>query len=100
MDFARLIRIAELYPEQVRVYPLAANLQGLARQNRKRDAYAKISIEDEDVKALQGPPEGQPLIFMIRIPRELLDRAAAPLVLPNLEQRKSGGIILPAGMAG
>ncbi len=99
MDFARIIRIAELYPNEVRVYPLGANLQGLARKNAKRDAYAKVSIEDEDVKALQGPPEKQPLVFMIRIPRDVLDRAEAPLVLPNLEQKKStGGLILPPGM--
>jgi hypothetical protein len=97
MDFARIIRIAELYPEQVKVYPLAANLQGLARQNAKRDAYARVSIDDADVKALQGPEDTRPLMFMVRIPRALVDRADAPLVLPNLGAPKSGGIILPAG---
>lgn len=93
MDLERILRIARLYPDRVRLFPLGANLQGLARANRKRDAWAKVSIEDEWVKALQGPVEEQPLVFLVHIPRELVGLAEAPLVLPQ----DVGAIVAPRG---
>lgn len=85
-DFARVMQIAQLYPDEVQLLPLGAgtNCQGMARKNAKRDAYIKLSIEDEWVKALQDPdPEKRPLLFTIYVPRHLLDRAAAPIILPG-----------------
>lgn len=91
-DFLRVMHLAQLYPEQTRVYPLGAkdpetgkpNLQGLARKNAKRDAYAQVSIEDEWVKKLQSPrEEDHPLVFLVYIPRELVERADSPLILPG-----------------
>lgn len=105
-DLNRILQIAQLYPERVRVYPLGAcdeqgrsNLQGMARQNEKRDAYVKLSVEDEWIKGLQDDDESKrPLVFTICIPRELVDCATADLVLPSLERKGGGSLYLPPGV--
>lgn len=96
-DFLRLTHVAQLYPERVTVFPMVANLLDLARKNRKRDAYAKVQIPDEWVKALQGPPEQQPLVYFVHIPRELIELSTAPLILPTVGAERADRLILPGG---
>lgn len=87
MDLGRILDLARRFPEDVEVIPVAANLQGMARQNRKRSAYLRVNVDDELVKNLTSDRDRRDLVFFIRIPRFAVDAAAHGLELP--------GVVLP-----
>lgn len=73
----------ETYPERVEVVPVEPLILESARQNEKRPAYVKIAVPDEIVKSLRGGPNQRDLILLIRVPREILDRAESRIILPG-----------------
>jgi hypothetical protein len=54
-----------------------------ARQNAKRPAYITLSVPDEVVKSLKGRREEHDLLLLIRVPKEVLERADSLIVLPG-----------------
>lgn len=73
----------EKYGDQVEVAPLAELVMESARQNPKRPAYLKLAVPDELVKGLRGSREQRDLLLLVRVPREVRQRAASPIVLPG-----------------
>lgn len=71
------------YKERVEVAPIQGLLIDSARQNPKRPAYVKLAVPDEVVKSLRGAREPDDLIVLVRVPREVQDRADSPIVLPG-----------------
>ena len=73
----------ETYPEKVELAPVESLLLESARQNPKRPAYIKLAVPDEMVKQLRGQREQRDLVMLLRVPREVLDRADSPIILPG-----------------
>jgi len=76
----------EKYPERVEMLALEDLVIESARQNDKRPAYVKLAVPDDMVKALRGPRGTalQPdLVLLVRLPREVLERAESRIVLPG-----------------
>lgn len=71
------------YPERVSATPVKRLLMDSARQNAKRPAYVKLAVPDNLVKALRGSAEGEEMLLLVSVPRELESRAKSPIVLPN-----------------
>jgi hypothetical protein len=81
-----LIFALEKYPERVEMLPLDELVIESARQNDKRPAYVKIAVPDDMVKALKGGRGTAPqhdLVLLVRLPREVLERAESRIVLPG-----------------
>lgn len=85
MDQSRkhLAYALETYPEQVEVASIDQLLLESARQNAKRPAYLKLAVPDDMVKQLRGQREQRDLVLLLRVPRDILDRAESPIILPN-----------------
>ncbi len=73
----------EKYPERVSATPVEKLLMDSARQNAKRPAYVKLAVPDRLVKALRGSVEGDELVFLVSVPREIESRVDSRIVLPN-----------------
>ena len=73
----------EKYRERVEVAPIRELLMDSARQNPKRPAYVKLAVPDDVVKALRGSREQNDLVFLVRVPKEIQERADSPIVLPG-----------------
>ena len=71
------------YKERVEVAELSELVIDSARQNAKRPAYVKLAVPDEVVKSLRGSRRQNDLMLLVRVPREVQDRADSPIVLPG-----------------
>ena len=80
----------ETYPEKVEIAPVDQLMLESARQNDKRPAYLKLAVPDAMVKQLRGQREQRDLVLLLRVPREVLERAESPIILPN-EAPPTGG---------
>ncbi len=76
----------ETYPEKVEVAPVEQLVMESARQNAKRPAYLKLAVPDDLVKQLRGQREQRDMVLLLRLPREVQDRAESPIVLPGEER--------------
>lgn len=79
----QLAQALERYRDRVEVAPLADLVLDSARQNPKRPAYVKVAVPDEVVKGLRGPRDRTDLLLLVRVPREVLERASSRIVLPG-----------------
>ena len=83
-DARETLRFAlDKYPERVEMAPLGSLLMDSARQNAKRPAFVKLAVPDEWVKALRGSRESSDLMLLVRLPREVEERAESPIILPG-----------------
>ena len=74
----------EKYPERVSTVPLEQLMIDSARSNDKRQAYVKLAIPDEAVKALRGSPDkSKDLLLLVSIPKEILERSDSRIILPG-----------------
>ncbi|HYX26405.1 MAG TPA: hypothetical protein VFC23_19785 [Thermoanaerobaculia bacterium] len=73
----------EKYPQRVEVVPVEELLTDSARQNAKRPAYVTLSVPDEVVKSLKGRREERDLLLLVRVPKEVLERADSLIILPG-----------------
>ena len=73
----------EKYRDRVEVAPLRGLLMDSARQNPKRPAYVKLAVPDEVVKSLRGGRDNSDLLLLVRVPKEVQERADSPIVLPG-----------------
>jgi hypothetical protein len=73
----------EKYPHQVELAPIEQLLLDAAREGNKRPAYLKIAVPDQTVKSLRGRKPSTDHLILVRLPREMTDRAASPIILPN-----------------
>lgn len=73
----------EKYPHQVEVASVDQLLLDAARASGKRPAYLKLAVPDDTVKSLRGRKPSTDHVLLVRLPRELAERAASPIVLPN-----------------
>jgi hypothetical protein len=78
-----LLKALEKYPQRVEVVPLRELVVESARENDKRPAFVKLHLPDEVVKGLRGRVEEQDLLLVVRVPREVLQRAESNLILPG-----------------
>ena len=73
----------EKYPEKVEIAPIHGLVMDSARQNSKRPAFVKLAVPDELVKSLRGSRETTDIVLLVRLPREIEDRAESPIILPG-----------------
>ena len=74
----------EKYPHQIEVVPVENLLVDSARQNSRRDAYVKLAVPDEAVKALRGSADRRKnLLLLVSIPSEVRDRSQSSIILPG-----------------
>ena len=73
----------EKYPQRVEIAPVSQLVMDSARKNDKRPAYLKLAVPDEIVKALRGSREPEDLVLLVRVPKEVQERAESPIVLPG-----------------
>ena len=71
------------YPERVDLAPVDQLLLESARQNPTRPAYVKLAVPDEMVKGLRGTRENRDIVLLVRVPKDLGERAESPIVLPG-----------------
>lgn len=71
------------YPDRVELVSIEQLVLETARQNPKRPAYVKLAVPDEMIKALRGRPDERDLLLLVKVPRDILSRAASPIVLPD-----------------
>ncbi|MDH3743525.1 MAG: hypothetical protein OES47_00315 [Acidobacteriota bacterium] len=77
----------EKYPERVEVAPVDQLLIDSARQNARRPAYLKLAVPDELVKSLKGSRASEDIVLLVRIPKEVQERADSRIVLPGEMER-------------
>ena len=74
----------EKYPHRVELMPMQDLVIESARQTPKRPAYVKLAVPDEVVKSLKGAQQAEhDLLLLVRVPREVLQRAESRIVLPG-----------------
>jgi hypothetical protein len=74
----------EKYPDRVELMPMQELVIESARQNPKRPAYVKLAVPDDVVKSLKGAPHAdRDLVLVVRVPREVLQRAESRIILPG-----------------
>jgi hypothetical protein len=74
----------EKYPERVELLPIQELVIESARQNAKRPAWVKLAVPDELVKSLKGAQQAdRDLLLVVRVPREVLQRAESRILLPG-----------------
>jgi hypothetical protein len=79
----QLFRALEKLPERVEITRVADLLVDSGRANERRPAYVQLAVPDEVVKDLRGSPERGDLLFLVRVPREVVERAESRIVLPG-----------------
>lgn len=82
-DLETLKFALDKYPERVSAVPLKKLMMDSARQNAKRPAYVKLAVPDDVVKSLRGSVEGEEIVLLVSVPREVESRAESRIVLPN-----------------
>jgi hypothetical protein len=78
-----LLKALEKYPQRVEMVPLRELVVESARENDKRPAFVKLQVPDAVVKSLRGRAEEQDLLLVVRVPREVLERAESSIILPG-----------------
>jgi hypothetical protein len=78
-----LLKALEKYPQRVEAVPLRDLVVESARENDKRPAFVKLNLPDELVKGLRGRQEEQDLLLLVRVPRDVMERAESSLILPG-----------------
>jgi hypothetical protein len=78
-----LLKALEKYPQRVEMVPLRDLVIESARGNDKRPAFVKLSLPDEVVKGLRGGEGDQDLLLVVRVPREVVERAESSIILPG-----------------
>jgi hypothetical protein len=73
----------EKYPQKIELASIESLLLDSARQSGKRPAYLKVAVPDEIVKGLRGRKPPTEALLLLRVPREVLERAESPIVLPE-----------------
>ncbi|MBW8876303.1 MAG: hypothetical protein JF614_15155 [Acidobacteria bacterium] len=73
----------EKYPQRVEIVPVEELVTDSARQNAKRPAYVTLAVPDEVVKSLKGRREERDLLLLVRVPKEVLERADSLIILPG-----------------
>ncbi|HVS01517.1 MAG TPA: hypothetical protein VMT16_02015 [Thermoanaerobaculia bacterium] len=87
-DVRRALAFAlETYPEKVEAVPLRELVAESARENPRRPAWVKIPLPDELVKSLRGGGDEGDLVLLVRVPREVTQRAGSRIILPGEERR-------------
>ncbi len=71
------------YRDRVEAAQIKSLLLDSARQNAKRPAYVKLAVPDELVKSLRGAREPEDLVLLVRVPKDVQERADSPIVLPG-----------------
>jgi hypothetical protein len=79
----QLFLALERFPQRVEVSRLAELVLDSGRANARRPAYVQIAVPDEVVKDLRGSPDRGDLLFLVRVPREVVERAESRIVLPG-----------------
>ena len=79
----QLFRALEKFPHRVEVTRLADLLVDSGRSNERRPAYVQLAVPDEVVKDLRGAPDRGDLLFLVRVPREVVERSESRIVLPG-----------------
>jgi hypothetical protein len=83
-DALQSLRFAlDKYPEKIELVPVEQLLIDSARQNPKRPAYIKLAVPDEMVKSVRGKRENRDVVLLVRISRDVLERADSRIVLPG-----------------
>jgi len=74
----------EKYPERVELMVMQELVLESARQNPKRPAWVKLAVPDDLVKSLKGGQrDDHDLVLVVRVPREVLQRAESRIILPG-----------------
>lgn len=84
MNLDRILDLARRFPENVEVIPVAANAQDMARATSLREAYVRVGVPDELVKNLRGDSDRRDLVFLIRLPRLVVNAAQHQIEAPGL----------------
>ncbi len=71
------------YKERVEVATIESLMIDSARQNPRRPAYVKLAVPDEMVKSLRGSRQQDDLVLLVRIPKDVQERAGSSIVLPG-----------------
>ena len=72
------------HPEKIGIKDLRGVVAGSGRKNDKREAWVKLSVPDDVVKALRGPRElAESDYVLVAIPREVKERAESRIILPD-----------------
>jgi hypothetical protein len=79
----QLFRALEKFPQRVEITPAADLLLDSRRANPKHPASIELAVPDEVVKDLRGSPDRGDLLFLVRVPREVVERAESRIVLPG-----------------
>lgn len=79
----QLFRALEKFPQRVEITPATELLLDARRANPKRPASIELAVPDQVVKDLRGSPERADLLFLVRVPREVVERAESRIVLPG-----------------
>jgi hypothetical protein len=79
----QLVYALDKYREQVEVATIQSRLIDSARQSPKRPAYVKLAVPDEMVKSLRGSRQPDDLVLLVRIPKNVQERAGSRIVLPG-----------------
>ena len=80
----RRLRFAlEKYPEKVEIVPVDELMLDSARKNDRRPAWVKLALPDEVVRSLRGRPENREIVYLVRIPQDVSERAESRIVLPG-----------------
>ena len=73
----------EKYPDRVELASIDRLVLDSARQNPRRPAYVKLAVPDEVVKGLKGSREAKDLVLLVKLPRDIQERAESSIVLPG-----------------
>ena len=71
------------FPQRVEITPVADLLRDSGRANEPRPAYIELVASDDMVKDLRGAQERADLLFLVRVPRAVVERAESRIVLPG-----------------
>lgn len=84
MTFGQLIRFAlDNYGNEVEISSAYEALAGVSRQNDKRPAKMELFVNDDWVLNLKGNPKLADAYLVVRIPRDVVDRAKSPIIAPG-----------------
>jgi hypothetical protein len=80
---AQLFLALEKFPQRVEITEVATLLTDSRRANDRRPATIELAVPDQVVKDLRGSPDRGDLLFLVRVPREVVERAESRIVLPG-----------------
>ena len=79
-----LLYALDKHPDKVSTAPLMGELRHAVRKNDKRPAYLQIFVDDDVVKAANGPPElAKHYFYIIKVDRKVEERMNSNIVLPG-----------------